>query len=109
MKSLSSRAWAIPPVLGACANPAPAPSGEGSVDHAAPEYPEAVTHRLESGPGTVAWGFYWAQSEPGLRVESGDIIDVNTMLTSSPRLEAAGIPADQKVGVHVVIPHAAFP
>ncbi len=54
------------------------------------------THRLEAGPDTVAFGYYWSEAEPVLRVASGDIIDVDTMLTSSPpRLEAMGVPPDQ--------------
>jgi acetamidase/formamidase len=51
---------------------------------------------LEAGPETVAWRFYWAEAEPVLTIQSGDILDVTTMLTSSPsRLEAAGIPPEQ--------------
>ena len=52
-----------------------------------------TVHVLEAGPETVAWGYYWSEAEPVLRVASGDIIDVSTMLTSNPtRLEGAGIP-----------------
>ncbi len=54
------------------------------------------THRLEAGPETVAYGYYWSEAEPVLRIASGDIIDVDTMLTSNPqRLEAMGVPPDQ--------------
>ena len=54
------------------------------------------THRLEAGPSTVAFGYYWSEAEPVLRVASGDIIDVDTMLTSSPsRLEGMGVPPEQ--------------
>lgn len=57
-----------------------------------PDHSDPTTHLLEAGPETVAWGFYWSEAEPVLRVQSGDIVDVTTMLTSSPtRLEAAGI------------------
>ncbi|MGH9423671.1 MAG: acetamidase/formamidase family protein, partial [Thermoanaerobaculia bacterium] len=35
-----------------------------------------VTHRLEATPGTVAYGYYWAEAKPALRIASGDIIDV---------------------------------
>jgi acetamidase/formamidase len=47
-------------------------------------------------PTTVAWGFYDAAAKPVLRVNSGDLVDVGTLLTSSPtRLEGAGVkPAD---------------
>jgi acetamidase/formamidase len=44
----------------------------------------------------VAFGYYWSEAEPVLRIASGDVIDVDTMLTSSPtRLEAMGLPPDQ--------------
>jgi len=65
-------------------------------DYRHPDYPSPTTHVLEAGPETVAWGFYWSEAEPVLRVNSGDIVDVTTMLTSSPdRLEAAGIAPEQ--------------
>lgn len=52
------------------------------------------THRLEATPATVAYGYYWSEAKPVLRVASGDILDVDTLLTSTPdRLEKAGIPA----------------
>ncbi|MEO6443681.1 MAG: acetamidase/formamidase family protein [Gemmatimonadaceae bacterium] len=52
-----------------------------------------ATHVLPATPKTVAYGFYWAGAPPVLRIASGDIIDVATLLTSTPaRLESAGIP-----------------
>src|SRR4030095_1057586 len=52
------------------------------------------THRLEATPSTVAYGYYWSEAKPVLRIASGDIIDVDTLLTSTPdRLEKAGVPA----------------
>ena len=54
----------------------------------------AKTHRLEATPATVAYGYYWSEAKPVLRIASGDIIDVDTLLTSTPdRLEKAGVPA----------------
>ena len=51
------------------------------------------THRLEATPGTVAYGYYWSEAKPALRIASGDIIDVDTLLTSTPdRLEKSGVP-----------------
>jgi acetamidase/formamidase len=51
-------------------------------------------HRLEATPSTVAYGYYWSEAKPVLRIASGDIIDVDTMLTSTPaRLEQSGVPA----------------
>jgi acetamidase/formamidase len=53
---------------------------------------EGQTHRLSASPETVAWGYYDAKAKPVLSIASGDVIDVDTMLTSSPdRLEAMGL------------------
>ena len=50
------------------------------------------THRLEATPATVAYGYYWAGATPALRIQSGDIIDVDTLLTNTPAgLERAGV------------------
>jgi acetamidase/formamidase len=55
-----------------------------------------VTHRLEATPTTVAYGYYWSEAPPVLRIASGDIIDVDTLLTNTPTgLERAGVPADK--------------
>ncbi len=54
------------------------------------------THRLEATPTTVAYGHYWAETKPVLTINSGDIIDVDTLLTSTPdRLEKSGVPASE--------------
>ncbi len=51
-----------------------------------------TVHRLPVTPATVAYGYYWAQAKPVLRIASGDIVDVETLLTNVPdRLVAAGI------------------
>jgi len=58
--------------------------------------PAARTHRLEATPATVAYGYYWSEAQPALRIASGDIIDVDTLLTNNPAgLERAGVPPDQ--------------
>ena len=50
------------------------------------------THKLEASPTTVAYGYYSAAATPVLRVASGDIVEVTTMLTNVPdRLERAGV------------------
>jgi acetamidase/formamidase len=55
------------------------------------------THRLEATPDTVAYGYYWASAKPVLRIASGDIIDVDTLLTNTPTgLSRAGVP-DNKI------------
>jgi len=54
------------------------------------------THRLEATPATVAYGWYDAAGKPVLRIASGDIIDVDTLLTNTPAgLQRAGLPPDQ--------------
>lgn len=54
-------------------------------------------HRLEVTPATVAYGYYWSEAKPALRIASGDIIDVDTLLASSPAaLARAGVP-DNKI------------
>jgi hypothetical protein len=57
---------------------------------AAPGTPR--THRLEATAATVAYGYYWSEAAPVLRIASGDIIDVDTLLTNTPAgLEKAGV------------------
>ena len=54
------------------------------------------THRLEATPSTIAYGWYDAAGTPVLRIASGDIIDVDTLLTNTPMgLSRAGVPDDQ--------------
>jgi acetamidase/formamidase len=57
---------------------------------------EPKVHRLEATPSTIAYGWYDAAGTPVLRIASGDIIDVDTLLTNTPAgLTRAGVPADQ--------------
>jgi len=59
--------------------------------------PTPTTHRLEATPATVAYGYYWSEAPPVLRIDSGDIIDVDTLLTNTPAgLAKAGVP-DEKI------------
>jgi acetamidase/formamidase len=54
------------------------------------------THDLSPSPTTIAWGHYWSETTPVLRIKSRDQVRLHTLITSSPeRLEAAGLPADQ--------------
>ncbi|MBK8247463.1 MAG: acetamidase/formamidase family protein [Gemmatimonadetes bacterium] len=64
-----------------------------------------TTHRLPATPQTVAYGHYWAETKPVLRIKSGDIIDVETLLTNTPpRLEAAGVaPADVQQSLRDIV------
>mgnify|MGYP003907369587 CR=1 FL=1 len=63
------------------------------------------THRLEATPTTVAYGFYDAAATPVLRIASGDIIDVDTLLTNTPRgLERAGVkPEDIQPSLRAIV------
>jgi acetamidase/formamidase len=55
-----------------------------------------VAYSLKPTPKTVAWGYYDAKTAPVLRIKSGDTVEIQTLITSSPkRLEEAGVPADQ--------------
>jgi acetamidase/formamidase len=54
--------------------------------------PSPKTHRLEATPATVAYGYYWSEAKPAIRIASGDIIDVDTLLTNTPAgLARAGV------------------
>src|ERR671912_618585 len=63
------------------------------------------THRLEATTSTVAYGYYWSEATPVLRVASGDILDVDTLLTSTPdRLEKAGVkPDDVQASLRAIV------
>ena len=67
--------------------------------------PQPKTHRLEATPGTVAYGYYWSEAKPALHIASGDIIDVDTLLTNTPsRLERAGVkPADVQASLRAIV------
>jgi acetamidase/formamidase len=57
---------------------------------------ESNPYVLEPTPTTVAWGHYWSEYPPVLKIKSGDFVQVHTLITSNPeRLEAAGVAADQ--------------
>ncbi len=54
----------------------------------------ANPHVLNPTPTTVAWGHYWSETPPALKINSGDVVRLHTLITSNPeRLEAAGLPA----------------
>jgi len=49
-------------------------------------------HSLPATPATVAYGYYWSQAKPVLTIASGDMVDVETMLTNTPAgLERMGV------------------
>jgi acetamidase/formamidase len=62
----------------------------------APLYAQTPTYTLKPTPTTVAWGYYDAKAKPVLRIKSGDTVEIQTLITSTPtRLEGAGVPPDQ--------------
>jgi len=55
-----------------------------------------ATYTLKPTPTTVTWGYYDAKAVPVLRVKSGDVLEIQTLITSSPkRLEEAGVPPEE--------------
>ena len=51
-----------------------------------------TVHSLPATPTTVAYGYYWSEAKPAIRVKSGDVVDVETMLTNTPAgLERIGV------------------
>ena len=51
---------------------------------------------LNPSATTVAWGYYWSEAPPVLRIQSGEFVTIHTLLTSNPeRLLAAGVPQDK--------------
>src|SRR5262249_6063923 len=59
--------------------------------------PATGAYVLKPSPKTVVWGYYSASAAPVMRVKSGDTVQVQTLITSSPeRLEGAGTPPDQR-------------
>ncbi len=55
-----------------------------------------ATQSLKPTPTTVAWGYYDAKAKPVLTVNPGETVEIQTVITNSPkRLEEAGVPANQ--------------
>ncbi len=55
----------------------------------------AADFKLKATPETLAWGYYWAGARPVLTVQSGDVVDIQTVSGNPSTLEAAGLPANQ--------------
>ncbi len=57
---------------------------------------QQATYTLKATPKTVAWGYYDAKAAPVLHIKTGDTVEIQTLITNSPkRLEDAGLPPDQ--------------
>ena len=51
-----------------------------------------TVHQLPATPATVVHGYYWSEAKPALKINSGDIVEIETMLTSNARsLEGMGV------------------
>jgi acetamidase/formamidase len=59
-----------------------APAGMGGQQP--PTAPAPKTHELKATPKTVTWGYYDAATKPVLRIQSGDTVEVHTLITNSP-------------------------
>ncbi|HEV2491281.1 MAG TPA: acetamidase/formamidase family protein [Candidatus Acidoferrales bacterium] len=58
--------------------------------------PTPTVYQLKATPKTITWGYYASSAPPVMRVHSGDTVEIQTLITSSPkRLEEAGVPASQ--------------
>ena len=55
----------------------------------------AAEVKLKVSPETLAWGYYWAGAKPVLTVQSGDVVEIQTVSGNPSNLEKAGVPADQ--------------
>ncbi len=55
----------------------------------------AAEYSLKAEPQNIAWGYYSATAKPVLRIQSGDIVTIQTVSGAPARLEAAGLPANQ--------------
>src|SRR5882724_4499901 len=61
---------------------------------ATPSLP-AAEHSLKAEPKNIVWGYYSATAKPALRVQSGDIVTIQTISGAPARLEASGLAAAQ--------------
>jgi len=53
-------------------------------------------YQLKPTPKTVTWGYYDPKTPPVLRIKSGDTVEIQTLIASSPeRFESARVPPDQ--------------
>jgi acetamidase/formamidase len=58
--------------------------------------PGGQVYQLKPTPKTVVWGYYDAKTPPVLRIESGDTVEIQTLIASNPeRFASAGIGAGQ--------------
>jgi acetamidase/formamidase len=81
------------PLLAVCLLVLGAPRLEGQQPKGPPG---AKLHVLKPTPKTVVWGYYDASSKPVLTIQSGDTVEIQTLLAGSPeRLRSAFLPAEE--------------
>ncbi len=90
MKQVAPAAWLILALV---------PAAALAQDRATPKSPakaQVVVKELQATPSTVAYGYYAAAAQPVMRIASGDVVRIHTLITSTPtRLEGAGVAPDQ--------------
>ncbi|HLH38812.1 MAG TPA: acetamidase/formamidase family protein [Bryobacteraceae bacterium] len=56
----------------------------------------AADYQLKSTPENIAWGYYWSEAKPVLRIKSGDTVTIDCVSVANPQtLERAGMKEDQ--------------
>src|SRR6266850_870826 len=82
------------PVLTACVLTFAIAQAGGQQDKGGEPVPK--THELKASPKTITWGYYDASAPHVLKINSGDTVEVHTLITNSPMgLERAFVPADK--------------
>ena len=90
MKQVAPAAWLILALVPAAA------LAQARVQPKTPAKAPAVVKELQATPSTVAYGYYDAAAQPVMRIASGDVVRIHTLITSTPtRLEGAGVAPDQ--------------
>src|ERR1700688_4392104 len=54
-------------------------------------------HVLKPTPKTIVWGYYDSASTPVLKIQSGDTVEVQTLLAGSPQTLKNGFLPDEEV------------
>jgi acetamidase/formamidase len=52
-------------------------------------------YKLKPAAQTLAWGYYFSGAKPVLTIQSGDVVEIQTVSGNPQNLERAGVPADQ--------------
>jgi acetamidase/formamidase len=58
---------------------------------------QCASYQLKASPTTVVWGYYWSQAKPVLRIQSGDVVEVQTLTVASPAALARGGVKDEDI------------